>query len=133
MSSFKDFLRCYNNKDIVPKMEAMQKMTAFYQINKLDILELGSTLPNLDNFFPQNLTMQKSILSLNEKKTCFNISRKTWCADHLLSLRVTKSLTKHLLGNQPICANQLLLSVLGNSIPTQYINFATRTLHALGF
>ena len=30
MSSFKDFLRWYNNKDVVPTLEAMQKMIAFY-------------------------------------------------------------------------------------------------------
>ena len=31
MSSFKDFLRWYNNKDVVPNLQAMQKMIAFYR------------------------------------------------------------------------------------------------------
>ena len=30
MSTFKDFLRWYNNKHVVPTLEAMQKMLAFY-------------------------------------------------------------------------------------------------------
>ena len=30
MCTFKDFLRWYNNKDVVPTLEAMQKMLAFY-------------------------------------------------------------------------------------------------------
>ena len=30
MSSFKDFLRWYNNTDVVPTLEAMQKMIVFY-------------------------------------------------------------------------------------------------------
>ena len=30
MCTFKDFLRWYNNKDVVPKLEAMRKMLAFY-------------------------------------------------------------------------------------------------------
>ena len=30
MSSIKDFLRWYNNKDVVPTLKAMQKMIAFY-------------------------------------------------------------------------------------------------------
>ena len=30
MCTFKDFLRWYNNKDVVPTLEAMQKMVAFY-------------------------------------------------------------------------------------------------------
>ena len=49
MSSFKDFLRWCNNKDVVPTLEAMQKMIAFYQDKDIDMLKLGCTLPNLAN------------------------------------------------------------------------------------
>ena len=49
MSSFKDFLRWYNNKDVVPTLEAMQKMIAFYRDKDIDMLKLGCTLPNLAN------------------------------------------------------------------------------------
>ena len=49
MSSFKDFLRWYDNKDVVPTLEAMQKMIAFYHDKNIDMLELGCTLPNLAN------------------------------------------------------------------------------------
>ena len=49
MSSFKDFLRWYNNKDVVPTLEAMQKVIAFYHDKDIDMLKLGCTLPNLAN------------------------------------------------------------------------------------
>ena len=49
MSSFKDFLRWYNNKDVVPILEAMQKMIAFYHDKGIDMLKLGCILPNLAN------------------------------------------------------------------------------------
>ena len=49
MSSFKDFLRWYNNEDVVPTLEAMQKMVAFYHDKDIDMLRLGCTLPNLAN------------------------------------------------------------------------------------
>ena len=49
MSSLKDFLRWYNNKDVVPTLEAMQKMIAFYHDKDIDMLKLGCTLPNLAN------------------------------------------------------------------------------------
>ena len=48
MSSFKDFLRWYNNKD-VPTLEAMQKMVAFYHEKDSDMLKIGCTSPNLAN------------------------------------------------------------------------------------
>ena len=47
--SFKDFLRWYNNKDVVPTLEAMQKMISFYHDKDIDMLMLGCTLPNLAN------------------------------------------------------------------------------------
>ena len=49
MSSFKDFLRWCKNKDVVPTLEAMQKMIAFYHDKVIDMLNFGCTLPNLAN------------------------------------------------------------------------------------
>ena len=49
MSWFKGFSRWYNNKDVAPTLEAMQKMIAFYHDKAIDMLKLGCTLPNLVN------------------------------------------------------------------------------------
>ena len=49
LCTFNDFLRWYNNKDVVPTREAMQKMLAFYHKKGIDMLKLGCTLPNLAN------------------------------------------------------------------------------------
>ena len=46
MSSFEDFLRWYNRKD-VPSLEAVQKKVAFYHDKDIDMLNLGCILPNL--------------------------------------------------------------------------------------
>ena len=40
-------LRWYNNKDVVPILEAVQKMIASYHDKDIDMLKLGCTLPNL--------------------------------------------------------------------------------------
>ena len=47
MKSFKDFLMWYNNKDVVPTLEAMRKMIEFYHQKEIDMLKLGCTLPSL--------------------------------------------------------------------------------------
>ena len=49
MTVFKDFLKWYNNKDVVPTLEAMQKMIQFYHNKRIGMLKLGCTLPNLAN------------------------------------------------------------------------------------
>ena len=41
MSSFKEFLRWYNNEDVVPTLEAMEKLIAFYHDKDIDMLKLG--------------------------------------------------------------------------------------------
>ena len=44
MQSFADFSKWYNNKDVVPTLEAMQKMIEFYHNKAIDMLKLGFTL-----------------------------------------------------------------------------------------
>ena len=49
MQNFSDFLKWYYNKDVVPTLEAMQKMIESYHNKGIDMLKLGCTLPNLAN------------------------------------------------------------------------------------
>ena len=49
MQFFSDFLKWYNNKVVVPTLEAMQKMIEFYHNKGIDMLKLGCTLHNLAN------------------------------------------------------------------------------------
>ena len=60
MTVFKDFLKWYNNKDVVPTLEAMQKMIQFYHNKEgIDMLKLGCTLPILANMCPHKSTNYK--------------------------------------------------------------------------
>ena len=49
MNTFQDFLKWYNNKDVVSTLVAMTKMIQFYHSKHIDMLKLGYTLPNLAN------------------------------------------------------------------------------------
>ena len=57
--TFKYFLRWLNNKDVVPTLEAMPKMLAFYHKIGIDMLKLGRTLPNLANICFNKPTIAK--------------------------------------------------------------------------
>ena len=52
----KPFLRWYNNKGVVPALQAIQKMVDFHHIKRIDVLKLGYTLPNLYKFRLPNTT-----------------------------------------------------------------------------
>ena len=47
MQPFGDYLKWYNNEEVVPTLEAMQIMIEFYHNKGIDMLKLGKTLPNL--------------------------------------------------------------------------------------
>ena len=59
MKTFQDFVRWYNDKDVVPTLEAMQKMMEFYHNKGIDRLKLGCTLPNLANICLHKSTYNK--------------------------------------------------------------------------
>ena len=71
MCTFENFLRWYNNKNVVPTLQAMQKMLAFYHKKRIDMLKLGcTTLPNLRIFVSTNLPAPISTHLLKPIKTC---------------------------------------------------------------
>ena len=75
MTTFRDFLRWYNNKDVVPTLGARQKMIEIYQEKEMDMLKPGCRLPNLANICLHKSTDYKfypffsSDSDLHEKKT----------------------------------------------------------------
>ena len=57
-----EFLRSYNNNDVVPVFEALQKISAFYHNKGIEKLKLAYTLVNLANIFLQKYTNAKLYL-----------------------------------------------------------------------
>ena len=74
MTVFKDFLPWYNNKDVVPNLETMQKMIQFYHNKGIDMLKLGCTPPNLANICLYRSTNNKFYpFCENDKDLCEKI------------------------------------------------------------
>ena len=59
MPPFKDLLRWYNKKDVVPTLNPVQKMAEFYHNKDIDLRKLVCTLPNLANIFLHSSTSAK--------------------------------------------------------------------------
>ncbi len=45
IKTFKDFLEQYNNLDVLPFIEAVEKMKTFYKAKKLDLFKDSVSLP----------------------------------------------------------------------------------------
>ena len=85
MQCFSDFLEWYNNKDVVPTLEAMQKMIESYHNKGIDMVKLGCTLPNLANIRLHKSTDSKFYPFTEWDK---DLLEKIWLAVVLLSLHV---------------------------------------------
>ena len=122
MSSFKDFLRWYNNKDVVPTLEAMQKMIAFYHDKDIDMLKLGCTLPNLANVSLHKSTDAKFYPFTEGDKDLLKKFEKTSLVAHLSFLHAKQLLIKLLSESLQTYANLLLELMPVNYTPTRCAN-----------
>ena len=86
--TFKDFLRWYNNKDVVSTLETMQKILPFYHKKGITMLKLGCTLPNLGNICLHKSTSAKFYPFTKPIKTCCKRFEKIWLVVLLSSWHV---------------------------------------------
>ena len=124
MRTFKDFLKWYNNKDVVPTLEAVQKMMKFYHDCGIDMLKLGCTLPNLANICLHSSTNAKLYPFTEHDRDLLNKIRKDMVGGPSIvftrkenagetKFRYTENLCKTIVG---IDASQLYpFSVSGNA------------------
>ena len=80
--SFKDFLRYFNNEDVVPTVEAMKKRVESYQNTGIGMVNFGCTLPNLDNICPYSSISEKIDPFTENNRIFFQKFEKIWLQDH---------------------------------------------------
>ena len=117
-----DFLRWYKNKDVVPTLEAMQKMIAFYHDKHIDMLKLGCTLPNLALICLHKSTDAKFYPFTEADKDLLEKFEKTSLVDHLSFLHAKQLLMKLLSESLQTYANLLLGLMPANYTPTRSAN-----------
>ena len=123
MSSFKNFLRWYNNKDVVSTLEARQKLIAFYDDKNIDMLKLSFTLPNLANICLHKSTDAKVYpFTEGDKDLLEKKIEKMLLVVHLSFLHGKLLLKKLLFKNQRTYANLLLGLTPAKYAPTRCVN-----------
>ena len=134
MSSLKDLLWWYNNKDVVPTLEAMQKMIAFYHDQDIDMLKLGCTLPNLAKICLHKSTDAKFHPITEGDKDLYLGKKfeKTSLVAHLSFLHAKQLLMKLLSASLQTYANLLLELMPVNYTPTRCANPCSPVLIRVG-
>ena len=86
ITTFRDFLRWYNNKDVVPTLQAMKKMMKFYHDQKIVMLMLGCRLPNLANICLHKSTDRKFYPFIEADKDLHEKIRILICFSYILTI-----------------------------------------------
>ena len=134
MNSFKDFLRWYNNKDVVPTLEAMQIMIAFYHDKDIDVLNFGCILPNMANICLHKSVDVKFYPFREGDKDLWKKFEKMLLVVHLSFLHAKQLLVKLLFASLQTYANLLLGLMPANYISLlDVLTHAYRSLYALGY
>ena len=123
MQTFSDFLKWYNNQNVVPTLEAMRKMIEFYHNKEVDMLKVGCTLPKLANICLHKSTDSKFYpFTESEKDLLEKIREDMPGSPSIVFTHQAVVDETFLYANHQTCANQLLVSMLVSFIPTQCVN-----------
>ena len=121
MGSLKDFLQWYNNKDVVPTLEALQKMIASYHDKDIDMLKLGCFVPNLANICLHKST-DANFYPFTEADKELLQKFEMWLVVYQSLSHAKQLLMKLLFENLETYANIMFGLMSANYIPTQCVN-----------
>ena len=125
MKTMKDFLRWYNNCDVIPMVEAIDKMFVFYRDKGLDMFKDAISLPGLA--YKMLLTSTESKFSLfdEDNKELFDLLQKNIVGGPSIIFHRYHEIDKTHIRNNKICkkvlgydANALYLWAIGEVMPT---------------
>ena len=115
-------MRWYNNKDVVPTLEARQKKIASDHAKDIDMLKLGCTLPNLTNNYLHKSTDSKFYALTEGDKDLLEKVREDDLVVHLSFLHAKQLLMKLSTESLQTYANLLLGLMPANCIPIRRVN-----------
>ena len=117
MSSIEDFLRWYNNTNITPTSEAVQKLLVFYQNKKKRFVNASLYITKSGQHLSTQFFRRKNLSPQRRRKTPIGRNSKNWWC---IFTRI--QLLKPLFANQQSYANQASEMMLANYTSTPYVN-----------
>ena len=124
METMKDFLEYYNNLDVIPFIEAIEKMKSFYKNKKLDLFKDGVSLPGLVLKYLMRQTKYDFSLFKDEDNELFYKLKNSIVGGPSIVFNRYQEAGKTLIKYNKICkkivgydANALYLWAIGQEMP----------------
>ena len=125
MKTFEDCLEWYNNFDVIPFVEAVEKMKVYYQEKHLDIFKDGVSLPGLTLKYLMRTTDAKFSLFNEENKDLYYLMKKGIVGGPSIIFDRYQEAGKTKIRGGKVCqkvigydANALYLWAVGQEMPT---------------
>lgn len=125
MKTMKDFLQWYNNCDVIPMVEALDKMFVFYRDKGLDMFKDAISLPGLAYKMLLTSTDKKFSLFDEDNKELFDLLQKNIVGGPSIIFHRYHEIDKTRIRGDKICkkvlgydANALYLWAIGEVMPT---------------
>jgi hypothetical protein len=125
MTSMMDFLRWYNNCDVVPMVEALNKMFVFYRDKGLDMFKDAISLPGLAYKMLLSCTEEKFSLFKEEDKELFYLLKRNIVGGPSIIFHRYHEVNKTCIRGGKVCknvlgydANALYLWAISEVMPT---------------
>jgi hypothetical protein len=124
MTTMMDFLRWYNNCDVVPMVEALDKMFVFYRDKGLDMFKDAISLPGLAYKMLLSCTEEKFSLFKEEDKELFYLLKRNIVGGPSIIFHRYHEVDKTRIRGGKVCkkvlgydANALYLGAIGEVMP----------------
>ena len=130
---FKDFLKKYNNKDVVQTLEAVQKVIQFYHNKEIDMMKLDCTLPNLANECLHKPTNYKLYpFCESDKDLCEKIREDMTGRPSIVFTRKDAADEPFIRNSSKICKSIVGIDA-SSALPLLNVSrYANRTVHEMG-
>jgi len=80
MRTFADWLRYYNDRDVGPGLEVLEKMCAFCTAKGIDILKDAVSLPGVSLHYLLRGTIERGAKLYSPDKEVYGMFKKAWCS-----------------------------------------------------
>jgi hypothetical protein len=125
MSTLHDYLIYYNNLDVQPFVEAIEKMLAFYKLNKIDLLKTCISIPGAARRMLYNYENTNFALCNEYDLSLYMKIKQNLTGGPSIVFNLVAEIGRQMGENKSICnsivgydANSLYLYAIGQPMPT---------------
>ena len=128
MKTFKDWVRYYNNLDVAPGLEALQKMKNFYTEKGIDIMKDAVSIPGVSLHYLLKGAIDRNAELYSPSKEAYNMLKEAVVGGPSLVFTRIHEVGKTRIRSHQIAEPQLCKNILGYDANALYLSTMLREM-----